>query len=64
MHNTRREFLGAAAAPLLTAAQSRQDLKLFVLWDMEGTSGVFTREQAWYWENRVRPEIAEAARRI
>ena len=31
---------------------------------MEGTSGVFTREQAWYWENGVRLEIAEEARRI
>ncbi len=62
--NTRRQFLGAATAPLLSAAQSQQGLKLFVLWDMEGTSGVFTREQAWYWENGVRPEIAEEARRL
>ena len=60
---SRREFLGAAAAPLLNAAQA-QGLKLFALWDMEGTSGVFTREQAWYWENGVRPEVAEAARGI
>ena len=60
---SRREFLGAAAAPLLSAAQA-QGLKLFALWDMEGTSGVFTREQAWYWENGVRPEVAEAARGI
>lgn len=31
---------------------------------MEGTSGVFTREQAWYWENGVREQVAQEARRI
>ena len=61
---TRRKFLGAVAAPILRAAQSPQGLKLFVLWDMEGTSGIFTREQAWYWENGVRPEVAAEARGI
>jgi len=58
----RRNFLGTLAAPF--TAQSQQALKLFVLWDMEGTSGIFTREQAWYWENGVRPEVAEEARQI
>ena len=33
-------------------------MKLFMLWDMEGTSGIFTREQVWYWEEGVRPEVA------
>jgi D-amino peptidase len=62
---TRRKFIAAAlGAPALSAAQSQQGLKLFVLWDMEGTSGVFTREQAWYWENGVREEVALAARGI
>ena len=61
---TRRKFLGAVTAPILRASQSPQGLKLFVLWDMEGTSGIFTREQAWYWENGVRPEVAAEARGI
>src|SRR5262245_13153054 len=58
---SRREFL-SLLAPALTAAQSTQALKIFVLWDMEGTSGIFTREQAWYWGNGVRPEVAQEAR--
>ena len=61
---TRREFMAATlCAPVLQAAQSTQGLKLFVLWDMEGTSGIFTREQAWYWENGVREDVAREARR-
>lgn len=59
---SRREFL-SLLAPVLSAAQSTEGLKIFVLWDMEGTSGIFTREQAWYWENGVRPEVALEARR-
>src|SRR4051812_26759827 len=69
---TRRAFLSNAAAIMapyaissgVSAAQSRQGLKIFVLWDMEGTSGIFTREQAWYWENGVREEVALEARGI
>ena len=58
---TRRTFLSTALA---AAAQTAPPLKIFVLWDMEGTSGIFTREQAWYWENGVRAEVAQEARRI
>ncbi len=69
---TRRRFLGSVTAPIAAAlcapafstGQSRQGLKIFVLWDMEGTSGVFSREQAWYWEAGVRDEVAQEARRI
>lgn len=28
-------------------------LKVFMLWDMEGTSGLFDKERTWYWENGV-----------
>jgi hypothetical protein len=31
---------------------------------MEGTSGIFTREQAWYWEEGVREQVALEARGI
>ncbi len=63
--SSRRTFLGWVAAPIaLSAAQSQQGLKIFVLWDMEGTSGIFTREQAWYWENGVREQVAQEARGI
>jgi len=74
---TRRNFFGNAAAPVATAllsphaitfaGQARQaqtDLKIYVLWDMEGTSGIFTREQAWYWENGVREQVALDARKL
>lgn len=40
----RRIFLGNLLGA--AAAQTQPGLKIFVLWDMEGTSGVFTREQA------------------
>jgi D-amino peptidase len=39
-------------------------MKLYLLWDMEGVSGLFTRDQAWYWEPGVRPETAEEGRRL
>lgn len=39
-------------------------MKLYMLWDMEGTSGLFTREQAWYWDPGVSPETAEAGRQL
>lgn len=34
-------------------------LKVFMLWDMEGTSGLFRKEQAWYWDKGVSKEIAD-----
>ena len=33
-------------------------MKIYIHWDMEGTSGLMTREQTWYWEDGVRPEVA------
>ncbi len=36
-------------------------MKLYMLWDMEGVSGLFTREHAWYWEEGVRPHVREEA---
>jgi hypothetical protein len=39
-------------------------MKLYLLWDMERASGLFTRDQAWYWEPGVSPETAEAGRRL
>ena len=39
-------------------------MKLYVVWDMEGASGLFTRAQAWYWESGVSAETAEAGRRL
>src|SRR5262249_34233792 len=71
---TRRKFLRSASAKIAAAlalpgaiaaahaAQRQAGLKLYVLWDMEGTSGIFTREQAWYWENGVREQVAMEVR--
>jgi D-amino peptidase len=39
-------------------------MKLFLLWDMEGCSGLYTKEQAWYWEEGVSEETAEAGKRL
>lgn len=64
MQLSRRIFLGGAAAAAGSAmamAQKKSGLKLFMLWDMEGASGIFTREQAWYWEPGVRPEVTAEA---
>ena len=60
---SRRAFLSATATAL-ASAQPRPGPKIFVLWDMEGTSGLFTREQAWYWEAGVREGVAGQAREL
>ena len=60
---SRRQFLGTSAAAALQA-QQRRPLKIFMHWDMEGASGIFTREQAWYWENGVREQVAAQAREL
>src|SRR5437763_930591 len=39
-------------------------MKLYMHWDMEGVSGLFTREQVWFWEEGVRPHVAEEGRRL
>ncbi|HLZ10183.1 MAG TPA: M55 family metallopeptidase, partial [Chloroflexota bacterium] len=39
-------------------------MKLFMLWDMEGVSGLFTREQVWFWEPGVREDVAAEGREL
>ena len=41
------------------AEPSEAKIKVFMHWDMEGTSGLFSRQQAWYKEKGVKPEVAE-----
>jgi len=61
----RRNFIGSAAAlGMGLASQKPPGMKIFVLWDMEGSSGIFTREQAWYWEQGVREQVAAEARSL
>lgn len=61
----RREFLTAAGALALggttSVAQAQRPLKLFLNCDMDGSPGIFTREQAWYWESGARPEVGREA---
>jgi len=61
----RRGFLsaatGAALARIVNGAQESRRLKLFLNCDMDGSPGIFTREQAWYWENGARPEVGREA---
>ena len=74
---SRRSFLrragvlasvGAAAPDLisLSAAQreSPKGPKIYALWDLDGCSGIFTREQCWWWEPGVRESVAKEARGI
>ncbi len=37
-------------------------MKLFMHWDMEGVSGIHAREQVWFWEKDVRPEVARGGK--
>lgn len=37
-------------------------MKVYMHWDTEGVSGLFTREQVWFWEEGVRAEVAEEGR--
>lgn len=37
-------------------------MKIFMHWDMEGASGLFTREQTWYWNEGVSEQIAREGR--
>jgi D-amino peptidase len=39
-------------------------VKIYMHWDMEGASGIFTREHVWYWEKGVRKEIAAEGRQL
>lgn len=39
-------------------------MKLYLHWDMEGVSGIFTREQVWFWEEGTRKNIREEGRQL
>ena len=39
-------------------------MKIYMLWDMEGVSGLHAREQTWHWEAGVRPEVFEEGRTL
>ena len=60
---SRRALLGAGlAAPGVLTSQQKQGLKVFMHWDLDGSTGIFTREQAWWWEPNVREQVAAEAR--
>ena len=64
----RRGFLNVAGAAALSGiasgGQEARRLKLFLHCDMDGSPGIFTREQAWYWESGARPEAGLQAREL
>lgn len=75
--SNRRAFLGSAAAlgagatlPYLftgqtvKAADDKAKLTVYMLWDMEGTSGLFKRSQTWFWEKGVSKEDADEGIRL
>ena len=70
---TRREFVGLVAATaaatvllccfagqLAAAEEIKPELKIFMICDMEGTSGLFERDQTWYKSKGVPKEVGEA----
>jgi D-amino peptidase len=64
---SRRSFLTSAtglASASAALAQPARGLKVFMNCDMDGSSGIFTREQAWYWENGAREEVGLQAREL
>ena len=60
---TQRFAIHVQPAPADAAAQRNDKApKIFMHWDMEGASGLFTRKHAWFWEKGVRPQIAQEGR--
>lgn len=59
-NNTPGKFVNGVQKRNEDATMQKRDkvLKIFMLWDMEGTSGLFKKEQAWYWDKGVSKEIA------
>jgi D-amino peptidase len=39
-------------------------MKIYMHWDMEGASGIFTRAQTWYWEPGVSDQVKERGRQL
>jgi D-amino peptidase len=39
-------------------------MKVFMMWDMEGASGILTREHLWYWEEGTRAHVAQEGREL
>ncbi|MDH5440246.1 MAG: M55 family metallopeptidase [Candidatus Bathyarchaeota archaeon] len=39
-------------------------MRIYMHWDMEGVSGIHTREHVWYWEVGVRKHVAEEGRQL
>lgn len=39
-------------------------MKIYMHWDMEGVSGIFTREHVWFWEEGTREHIANEGRQL
>jgi D-amino peptidase len=48
----------------VVAEQRKTRIKIFMHWDMEGASGLFTRQHAWYKERGVTPDVAEEGIRL
>jgi D-amino peptidase len=72
--STATERVGAATQKFVIDVQPRdvdaeprkagKKVKIFMHWDMEGASGLFRRDQAWYWEEGIRPQAAEEGRAL
>jgi hypothetical protein len=53
-----QEFVIDVQPRIADTSQSKNNddvLKISMLWEMEGTSGLFAKQQAWYWQDGVGP---------
>lgn len=57
---SRRSLLVAGGAIL----HAQRGLKIFMHCDMDGSPGIFTREQAWYWESGARERVTLESREL
>jgi D-amino peptidase len=46
------------------AIEETRPTKIYMLCDMEGVSGLYTREHAWYWEKGAREHVCAEGRRL
>jgi len=56
--------LGTCAVGASDAPAPKKRLKIWMHWDMEGASGLFLRDQAWYWHKEVPPQVGQQGREL
>jgi len=58
------DYLSSGSVWPLQDKEGEFAVKIYMHWDMEGVSGIFTREHVWYWEEGTRKHIADEGRQL